>query len=48
MATQGPAPRSLAAMLGGNAAELYDLDLEKLNAIAERIGPERSLFRDEA
>ncbi|MAG29873.1 MAG: amidohydrolase [Deltaproteobacteria bacterium] len=38
----------IAAMLGGNAAEFYGLDLDKLNPIVERIGPERSWFQDEA
>ena len=36
----------IAQMLGGNAAEFYGLDTEKLNALAARIGPEKSLFRD--
>jgi predicted TIM-barrel fold metal-dependent hydrolase len=36
----------IAAMLGGNAAEFYTLDLEKLGPLAARIGPEKSLFRD--
>ena len=35
------------AMIGGNAAEFYGFDLEKLNALAERIGPERASFRNE-
>ncbi|MCS5617700.1 MAG: amidohydrolase, partial [Pirellulales bacterium] len=34
-------------MLGTNAAEFYGFDTEKLLPLAERIGPERSLFRDE-
>jgi predicted TIM-barrel fold metal-dependent hydrolase len=33
------------AMLGGNAVEFYGLDLDRLNAIASRVGPERSEFR---
>ena len=35
------------AMIGGNAAEFYGFDLEKLKPLAERIGPERAWFRDE-
>ncbi len=35
------------AMLGGNAVEFYGLDLDKLNRLAERIGPEKSWFREE-
>jgi len=34
----------IAAMLGGNAAEFYQFDTAELAPIAERIGPERSLF----
>jgi predicted TIM-barrel fold metal-dependent hydrolase len=37
----------IAAMLGGNAAAWYGFDLEKLNPLAERIGPEKSWFREE-
>lgn len=33
-------------MLGTNLATLFGLDLERLAPIAERIGPERRLFRD--
>ena len=44
---QGLPEDDIAAMLGGNAADFYDLDLDKLNPIVERIGPERSWFRDE-
>jgi len=36
------------AMLGGNAAEFYGFDREKLEPLVDRIGPERSLFRDHA
>ena len=36
----------IAAMLGGNAAEFYGFDAEKLAPIVERIGPEKSTFRD--
>ena len=32
-------------MLGGNAVEFYGLDVDRLNPIANRIGPERSEFR---
>jgi len=35
----------IAAMLGGNAAEFYDFDCEKLASIAARIGPEKSAFQ---
>ncbi len=35
------------AMIGGNAVEFYGFDLDKLNPLAERIGPERSWFREE-
>ena len=34
----------IAAMLGGNALEFYGFDATALNAIAARIGPEKSLF----
>jgi predicted TIM-barrel fold metal-dependent hydrolase len=33
-------------MLGGNAAELYGFDVEKLAPLVERIGPKRSWFRE--
>ena len=36
---------ALLLMLGGNAVEFYGLDVERLNPIASRIGPERSEFR---
>ena len=36
----------LAAMLGGNAAELYGFDKAALAPIVERIGPEKSSFLD--
>jgi predicted TIM-barrel fold metal-dependent hydrolase len=35
----------IAAMLGGNAAEFYGLDTEKLAPLVARIGPEKSAFR---
>lgn len=35
----------VAGMLGTNAAKFFDLDLGKLNAIAARVGPEKSSFR---
>ncbi|MDD9801211.1 MAG: amidohydrolase family protein [Deltaproteobacteria bacterium] len=35
----------VAAMLGGNAAAFYGLDVEKLAPIAARIGPEKSAFQ---
>ena len=34
-------------MLGGNAVEFYDLDIEKLAPIVARIGPEKSSFQRE-
>ena len=34
-------------MFGTNAAEFYGFDTEELLPVAERIGPERSWFRDE-
>jgi hypothetical protein len=34
----------VAAMLGGNAARVYDFDLEKLAPLVARIGPEKSAF----
>ena len=37
----------IAQMLGGNAAEFYGFDTEKLAPLVERIGPERSWFRQE-
>jgi predicted TIM-barrel fold metal-dependent hydrolase len=36
----------LAAMLGGNAAEVYGFDTGKLAPLVARIGPEKSAFRD--
>jgi predicted TIM-barrel fold metal-dependent hydrolase len=36
----------LERMLGLNAAEFYGFDTEKLLPLAQRIGPERSWFRD--
>ncbi len=38
----------LDAVLGLNAAKLYDLDLPALNALAARIGPLKSAFDDQA
>ncbi|MFT5444065.1 MAG: putative TIM-barrel fold metal-dependent hydrolase, partial [Myxococcota bacterium] len=35
----------IAAMIGGNAAEFYNLDVEKLAPLVARIGPERSSFQ---
>ncbi len=35
----------LEAMLGGNAAEFYGFDTQKLAPLVARIGPERSAFR---
>jgi predicted TIM-barrel fold metal-dependent hydrolase len=45
---QGVPEDEIGAMLGGNAAEFYDFDTEKLAPLVERIGPERSLFRKAA
>ena len=38
----------IAALLGGNALRIYGFDEEKLRKIADRIGPKKSLFRDES
>jgi predicted TIM-barrel fold metal-dependent hydrolase len=38
----------IAAMLGGNAAEFYGFDVEKLAPLVERIGPKRSWFQEDA
>ena len=35
----------ITSMLGGNAAEFYGLDLEKLAPIVARIGPEKASFQ---
>ena len=37
----------IAALLGGNALRFYGFDEAELRKIADRIGPEKSLFRDE-
>lgn len=44
----GMPENEIEAMLGGNAVEFYGLDVDKLNPLAERIGPERSWFREKA
>jgi predicted TIM-barrel fold metal-dependent hydrolase len=36
----------IAAILGGNAAEFYGIDVAELAPLVERIGPQKSLFRD--
>ena len=36
----------LEAMLGGNAAKLFEFDVAKLEPIAMRVGPEKALFHD--
>lgn len=41
---QGIPEDEVEAMLGGNAIEFYNLDVEKLAPIAARIGPERGSF----
>lgn len=44
--TFGGLPDSeIASMLGGNAAEFYNLDVEKLAPIVARVGPEKTAFR---
>ena len=42
---QGLPEAEIEAMLGGNAAEFYGIDTEKLAPLVDRIGPERSWFR---
>ena len=42
---QGFPEAEIEAMLGGNAAEFYGIDTEKLAPLVDRIGPERSWFR---
>jgi hypothetical protein len=37
----------IAVLLFGNAVRFYCIDEEKLRPIADRIGPEKSAFRDE-
>ncbi len=44
-ALHGLPDEEIAAMLGGNAVEFYDLDVEKLAPIVDRIGPERKSFQ---
>ena len=41
---KGLPENEVADMLGGNAARIYGLDLEKLAPIAARVGPEKKLF----
>jgi predicted TIM-barrel fold metal-dependent hydrolase len=43
---QGLPEQDIEVMLGGNAAEFYDFDTEKLAPLAQRIGPKRSWFRE--
>ncbi len=38
----------IAAILGGNAAEFYDFDVDALAPLVDRIGPTKDLFRVEA
>ena len=45
---KGMPEAELHSILSGNAVECYDLDVEKLNPIAERIGPLKSDFVDAA
>jgi predicted TIM-barrel fold metal-dependent hydrolase len=40
--------QEIAQMLGGNAAEFYGIDTEKLAPLVARIGPEQSLFASES
>jgi len=42
---RGLPEEEVAAMLGGNAARVYGFDVEKLEPLVARIGPERSAFR---
>jgi predicted TIM-barrel fold metal-dependent hydrolase len=35
----------LARMLGGNLAEFFGFDVNKLESVAARIGPEKAAFR---
>jgi predicted TIM-barrel fold metal-dependent hydrolase len=42
---QGLPEDDIEAMIGGNAVEFYGFDTGKLEPLAARIGPERSLFR---
>jgi predicted TIM-barrel fold metal-dependent hydrolase len=37
----------IAAMLGGNAAEFYGFDVDRLAPLVARIGPERQWFRED-
>ena len=41
----GPTEDETAKMLGGNAAEFYGVDTEKLAPLVARIGPEKRSFR---
>jgi len=41
---RGLPSKDIAAMLGGNAAEFYGFDVEKLAPLAARIGPEVGCF----
>jgi predicted TIM-barrel fold metal-dependent hydrolase len=43
---RGLSDPELEAVLGLNAVELYDLDLQALNALAAEIGPSKSVFED--
>jgi predicted TIM-barrel fold metal-dependent hydrolase len=45
---RGLTDAELEAVLGLNAVELYELDLQALNALAARIGPSKSAFEDQA
>ena len=44
----GVPDEEIEAMIGGNAAAFYGFDLEKLNPLAERIGPERAWFQGDS
>ena len=46
--TNRPKLEELSAMLGDNAIACYDLDPAPLREIADRIGPEKSLFVEAA
>ena len=40
--------KHIAKILGGNAADFYGFDVAELAPLVERIGPEKTWFRDEA
>jgi hypothetical protein len=42
---QGLPEDEIGLMLGGNAADFYDVDVEKLAPLVAKIGPEKSSLR---